>query len=239
MLFEKEIEKYLRGTEFSSTVNVAIARKEKKILYRTEYLEELVQKKNIIHFGCVDHLPLISEKIKNNTWLHKRISEKASNCMGIDINKEGIDYLIKLGYSNSLCFDILNDNIPEEIKNNKWDYLLMGEILEHVDNPVLFLSTLRNKCQNYINEIIITVPSAFRLRNIKNTFRGHEYINSDHRYWFTPYTLAKVLTIAGYNSCNFQFCNNYYLSKHSVVNRFLLKKIPALRETVVMVAKFR
>ena len=49
-----------------------------------------------------------------------------------------------LNYNNVLCADIINDDIPS-LKKEKWDYLIMGEILEHIDNPVSFLTKINEK----------------------------------------------------------------------------------------------
>ncbi len=238
MNFDKSIDGLLSGKIFSSGFRIKIGKNEKQIEYRQEYLETLVKGKKVIHFGCVDHLPVISEKIKNNTWLHKRLCEKASECLGVDINQEGIDYIAKLGYPDSLCLDVINDEVPSRVMNTKWDFILLGETLEHIDNPVLFLEAIKNKYKGYVNEIIITVPSALRLNNFRDSLKNIEANNSDHRYWFSPYTLAKVLTISGYTISYFQMCNNYYPKSTSLITRFLLRRFPALRETVVMVAKF-
>ena len=34
-----------------------------------------------------------------------------------------------------------------------------------------------------------------------------EIINSDHRFWFTPYTITKVLVSAGYNPEKITYSN--------------------------------
>ena len=34
---------------------------------------------------------------------------------------------------------------------------------------------------------------------MKHWNRGNETINSDHRFWFSPYTITRVLSASGYN----------------------------------------
>jgi len=237
MNFDKDIEKYLSGSEFTDALNCTIAKKEKSIPFRIEFIESVITGKRIIHMGCVDHLPIIEEKIKKNTWLHNRLVEKSEFCLGIDINEEGIDHMKKMGYPDVICHNIIEDIPCPEIINTKWDYMIMGEILEHVDNPVMFLSSIKEKYSGCIDKIIITVPSAFRYVNFKYILKGIEKINSDHRYWFTPYTLAKIVSSAGLKVESFQMCETDEFSKSGFVKKFVLKRYPGLRDILLMIIK--
>ena len=232
MIISNETNEFLNGNKFSNGLEIAISKKENQILYREDYICQLVEKKKIIHIGCVDHIPLIVEKIKNDTWLHKLITEKATRCLGIDINEEGISYIKEIGYKDAICLNIISDKIPQNISEESWDIAIMGEILEHVDNPVLFLQQLKEKFSPFVKELVITVPSALRLKNIKMAFKHKEFINTDHRFWFTPYTLAKVAACAGLKTIDFQMVNSY--KPNGILTKFLLKKFPALREVIVM-----
>lgn len=246
MKFEKIIKSYLTGETFSNGVKVSISKSEKRILSRLEILEEFINGKSVLHIGCCDHIPLIENKIKNGLWLHSRLTEVSEKCLGIDIATDGIDYLKnKLNYDNVICANILSDTISE-ITNNRWDYIVLGEILEHTDDPIDFVKTLKKKYSNYVGKIIITVPNAFSLVNFKAIKLHSEIINSDHRYWFTPYTLAKILTISDFDVTDFYFCQEVTLKYNwkaklkfrNQLKKWKLKKYPAMRDTIVMVANF-
>ena len=239
MKFHDEISAYLKGDKFSNALQVKIAARGKSIPLRMDYIEGLVQGKKIIHLGCADHIPLIKQKIQKNTWFHKRLVECTNKCLGIDISREGIDYIQKeLGYQDVIQCDILADEIPPQVKECHWDFIIMGEIVEHIDNPVEFLQQSKLRYAQFIDKIIISVPNAFRMENFKYVFRDLELINSDHRYWFTPYTLAKVAARAGLTIENFQFCQGHKIPRHYIISKFLAKKYPAFRDTLVMVLKF-
>lgn len=122
----------------------------------------------------------------------------------------------------------------------------MGEILEHVDNPCAFLIAIRERYSRCINRMIITVPNAFSWQNISYTFSCEECINTDHRYWFTPYTLGKIATQAGMEIEQFRFCQPTLSSKKnlswlihpvSFFRHLILSRFPATRQTLVMVVK--
>ncbi|MDP4191363.1 MAG: hypothetical protein Q8858_07365 [Bacteroidota bacterium] len=236
MKFSDETLEFINGNKFSNSLYIPISLKEKSIPTRIDFVENLIQSKKIIHLGCVDHLSSLESKLKSNTWFHKRLMDKATRCFGIDINREGIEYIRKIGFDDVIYLDIAEDDVPFEIKNEKWDYLVLGEILEHIDNPVFFLSSIREKYKAYVDKVIITVPFAFRLLNFRNVLKHKEFINSDHRFWFTPYTLAKVTDRSGMKVETFNFVHSYKPSRFSLVNKFLLTRYPALRDTLVLIA---
>ncbi len=65
------------------------------------------------------------------------------------------------------------------------------------------------KFTSIADRIIVTVPNAFKFENFLNAMRDREAINSDHRYWFTVYTIAKVMTLSGITMENFYLVNSY------------------------------
>lgn len=202
---------------------------------RTAVLERMASGRDIIHVGCLDHLPLIEQRIKAGTWLHKRLTEVSRTCVGLDIDPEGVELVHRLGFSNVLCCDLVRDPPHPAIIAHHWDCLILGEVLEHIGNPVEFLSSIREKYAGYVDRVILTVPNAFHLDNFTRTFRHIEQINTDHCFWFTPFTLAKVAYAAGLHVKGYSLC----LHKPNVpwrrfVYRTLLRVFPLLRGTVVM-----
>lgn len=200
-----ELMDYLKGNKFSNGFQFKFAEKNmKNRKSRLKILEDIVKGKNIIHVGACDHLPLIEYKISKNIWLHKILQESAKNVVGLDIDKEAIEYTNKIGYNNIFYGDILLDTesmIKEKLYKNfygKYDFMLLGEIIEHVNNPVEFLAKINNNYSDSVERIVVTVPNAFSYINIKYLFQGKEHNNSDHKYLFTPYTILKVLVEAGF-----------------------------------------
>ncbi len=168
---------------------------------RQDTILEIVNGRTILHIGCTDHLPLIDEKIKNGRHLHASLLETCRKVVGVDIDQDSINHLIQ-NYNMS---DIYNINLVTTTQENipfsndaPFDYAIMGEIVEHLDNPVQFLSKLRTEHGGLFSKLIVTVPNAFNYNVLKQWKQGAEIINSDHRFWFSPYTITRVLTAAGY-----------------------------------------
>jgi 2-polyprenyl-3-methyl-5-hydroxy-6-metoxy-1,4-benzoquinol methylase len=245
MKFDTDIYNFLNGLKFSNGLNIEIAEKNTLQCNRLDLIKSLCKDKNIIHLGCTDHLNLIDEKIQKGTYLHDILCHCSNKCIGVDINCEAIDYLKKkYKYQDLICADIIKDEI-DEITSHKWDYLVMGEILEHVDEPFKFLEQIHNIYSSCIDYIIITVPNALSLQNMIQAFHNKELINTDHRYWFTPYTLGKIVTNAGMKVEEFYFCNSSLLStdfKHRILysispRKIITNRYPATRINLIMIAK--
>ena len=192
-----------------------------------------------MHLGCVDHLPLLEAKRARGEWLHARLCRSAARCLGIDIHAEGVEYLRnELHIRDVVCADLTRDDVPA-LREAEWDLLVVAEMLEHTDDPVAFLRGLRKHCFGGVRELALTAPNAFRLDGIRDSLRGFETINSDHRYWFTPFTLGKVLVRAGWEPLDFQFVQGRPWSGSrvgSLPRRLLCRRFPTLRDTLVMTA---
>ena len=238
MFFDKEIQLYLSGHRFSNALFVPISKPELKVVYRIDYIIDCTKNTKVIHLGCADHVELIKLKISQGNWLHGQLEKYAEACIGVDIDKEAIQFIKELGIKNTMVLDVTKDPPPPEIAQEHWDYMVLGELLEHIDNPISFLRELHSKYAQNVKKLIISVPSAFRILNFRKAWKHGELINSDHRFWFTPYTLAKVCAMSGFNIEKFQMCKQSKLSRWSVLNRFILKRYPALRDTIVMEVSF-
>jgi 2-polyprenyl-3-methyl-5-hydroxy-6-metoxy-1,4-benzoquinol methylase len=235
---------YLIGNKFDSYVKFKpeYDNEDYTLINRQDYLLKVLKGKKVIHVGCIDHVVMIEEKIKNNTWLHSEITKVAKKNLGVDINEEGIRFVReKLQIENIINCDLTNSaHISSTIVEEKWDYIVLGEILEHVDNPVHFLEQIKKNYGHVIQKIIITVPNAFYLRNIEVVLlKKYEQINSDHRYWFTPFTLAKVMLRAGIEIDSFRCLLMGAVNARGFFHKIIYKKFPMLRTGIVMIGNLK
>lgn len=224
MTFDEETWRYLRGEKFSNRIDVPLPYKE-PIPNRVELLTGIARGKKVVHLGCLDHQPLIADKIARKQWLHKELTDVASACIGVDIDEEALRYVEStFGYRNIVLGNFTSDKF-DQISQSHWDYAILGELLEHIDDPVQFLSSIRNNYRGIIDRIIITVPNAWTQITMKMAGSSVEMINSDHRYWFTPYTLAKVMYRAGMITEEIKFANRIPLETGDLIKRKLLKLV--------------
>lgn len=194
-------EPYWSGARFSDAYYFDFSSRSYK--KRIDVIKNIVSAKKdckVIHFGACDNFDNIDKKLKNGTWLHKVLTDHTLQTIGIDINQKAVDYCRQIGWDNMICVDIEKDDrsIREILRGGvTYDYLVMGEMLEHVDNPVKFLETVNATFQGRCQKVIITVPNALSIFNFFTALKGCEANNTDHRYTFTPYTLCHVVYRAG------------------------------------------
>lgn len=119
---------------------------QKEVVKRIEWICNNSKGERILDVGCSQGIATIL------------LGEKGKNVVGIDKEKECIEYAErdkkdrKLGKIKFLCDDFLTYNFDE-----KFDCIIMGEVLEHIYNPGLFL----DKCKNLLEDdgrLIVTVP---------------------------------------------------------------------------------
>ena len=117
--------------------------------------------------------------------------------------------------------------------------MVLAEIVEHIDNPVAFLRSLADRYRGSVEAFIITVPNAFDEGNQRFAMSDIEAVNSDHRFWFTPYTICKVAHAAGLSIDTVRTCQNGVIKRrHPWRNRRLARR-PFLRNGIILTARLR
>jgi hypothetical protein len=162
---------------------------------RGELLTQWVAGRRVLHVGFADHAPLIASRIAQGTWLHGRLTRSAVVCLGIDVNVQAVAIARSLGFDNVRELDIFSDEALEALAAGHFDLVLVPDVIEHLADPAAFLRRLVRCLPDA--EFVVTVPNALSLRNALQALRGQERINTDHRAWFSPFTLLKVLADAG------------------------------------------
>ena len=235
MQFHPDTIPYLKGDSYdgSHKVRYLYASSDMGNLTRLDVLQDLARNKNIVHIGFVDHsIRKLNTKIKYNKWLHKLLVESAQRCVGVDIVSEPVAYVRDvLGYSDVFTGDILTDELPE-VMQRSWDAIFLPEVIEHLPNPVNFLTRLRSRFQNSAPQLIVSTPNT--LSPEFNPTTQTEIINSDHCYLFSPYTLARIGHLAGYQVENITMCMDYAISRRNIIQKWRMRRRPLERPALVM-----
>ena len=202
---------------------------------RPNLIFKLCAEKRVIHLGCTDHLSIIDQKINSGMYLHQQLSYIASECIGIDINKEAVAHIRKKGIKNVMLADITEPGI-EIIEEGGWDWLLVPDVIEHIPNPVAFLRDIKNIYGRCFNGIIITTPNAYGAYSAGEASFSKEMINYDNCYHFTPYTLCKIVHMSGFRLNELFLCSYENPTERIRDKMELLVKYPLTRNTMVLTA---
>lgn len=150
-----------------------------------EFIAQLVSARRVLDIGVVSHSARYFDQPE---WRHGRIARAAAYCLGIDILEPLVAELNGRGF-NVRCVDATSATDLGE----RFEVVFIGDVLEHVDNPVALLSFA---CRHLApgGKLYAATPNPFS-RKFLRQFRqanGALVTNLDHVSWITP-TLAMEL----------------------------------------------
>lgn len=172
-------------------VFIHILPKVKVVECREQFMLSCCKGKNVLDVGCV-RSGVTENFFYKGELLHLKIREVAIKVVGIDIDKEGIDFLAKQGVSDLICWDVQEiDKLKLDIPV---DVIVAGEILEHLENPGLFLKSVSDFMDKDRGVLVISVPNAFSLRSFFSVLvKKRELVRSDHNCYFSYITIRNLL----------------------------------------------
>ena len=165
---------------------------------RLQIIDPLVSGRRVLHVGCTDH-PVFDP----NSNLHLRLAPIAADLHGLDVDEAGLTQLAR--HAPGRYFSSLE---AVRAAGTRYDVLLVPETIEHVANAGDFLRGLDTLD---FDRWMITAPCAnagahhpdISLRSGDETVGPYasimrdgylvEEVHPDHKYWFTPYTLANLV----------------------------------------------
>lgn len=231
-------QKFLRGDLFSSGGEFRTYSTPARD--RFTVIRDEISGKSVLHVGFADHAPLIAEKRAAGLWLHDQIVSAAATCHGLDLNENVVAELRAAGVANVWAGDVTRlESLDPSLREHDFQVIVLGEVLEHVGNPVAFLSSIRTNLASRDSVLICTVPNAWSISTLRKAARGVEFVNTDHRFWFTPYTLAKVLTDGGYVVDSVETCRPEGSGKslRSKIRATIHRRLGLFSETLVAKAR--
>lgn len=165
-----------------------------KMIRRDDWLVESCRGKRVLHVGCTDY-PITTYKIENNKLLHARLVQVATEVIGLDIDKEGIETLSSLMPDQKFLVHSAEElDQCEALAGQTFDVIVAADVIEHVSNIGLFLAGIRNKL-NPGGQLLITTPQAFAIkRMMAMILMGYEYVHPDHIAYFSVSTLSRILS---------------------------------------------
>jgi 2-polyprenyl-3-methyl-5-hydroxy-6-metoxy-1,4-benzoquinol methylase len=168
----------------------------KTVSDRFEIIGPRVESGEVLDLGCVDSRPAknsAQERIEHKpNLLLKRIFELNKNTLGIDIDPVGIEVLKGLGY-NAQVGDVETMDLGRQ-----FDTIVAGELIEHLENPGLFLRNMRRHLKAG-GTLIISTPNPFYQGQSWKIWRyGKPMVHEDHTNWQDPTTLAQLLKRTGF-----------------------------------------
>ncbi|MBK9165598.1 MAG: methyltransferase domain-containing protein [Acidobacteria bacterium] len=177
-----------------------------KSVQRVQFLKELAKGKRVLHLGCTN-FPYTLDSIAAGSLLHADLAAIADELTGFDFDQEGIDLLTERGFGELYRADL--ERLEEVTLEREFDVIIAGEMIEHLNNPGLFLKGIQ-RFMNSETKLAITTVNAFcAFRFVIYGFRGkggqNEPVHPDHVAYYSYRTLKKLIDNSGLTIDEFNF----------------------------------
>ncbi|MCX6254820.1 MAG: class I SAM-dependent methyltransferase [Bacteroidia bacterium] len=160
---------------------------------------ELCTAKVVLDVGCVGQ----DLTFDNPDWMHNLIRKVSTSIDGVDINPEGIQLLKDKGFSVYLAEELIS-------LNKKYDIVLLSDVIEHVNDPVAFV-TFYSNFLNDSGKMVITTPNAHGIRNFTSILVRNDYsLNPEHTFWLCPKTMSEITRRANLKLVDFFWLKEYF-----------------------------
>jgi cyclopropane fatty-acyl-phospholipid synthase-like methyltransferase len=164
-----------------------------RVVSRVPEILRICAGRRVLHLGCSD-MPYTLQR--GDQLVHKQLARvtRPDDLWGIDISAEGVHLLRQMGFENTIC-----GNVEELVAPRDWprfDVIVAGEIIEHLNNPGLFLQSVRD-LMTIGTELVITTVNATAIRGALYACLRKERVNPDHNYYFSYRTLTQLLNKHG------------------------------------------
>lgn len=177
-----------------------------ELVQRVDFIKNACRGRKVLHLGCTNW-PYTQEALDNGGLLHLDLQGIASDIYGFDFDQEGLDFLSGKGVDKLYQADL--EKLDEVQINETFDVIVAGEMIEHLNNPGLFLQGIK-RFMNADSRLIITTVNAYcGFRLIYYGLRGKggsaEPVHPDHVAYYSYSTLKLLVQRAGFVLDNFSF----------------------------------
>lgn len=180
--------------------------KDIQLVQRADYIKSACAGKKVLHLGCTNY-PYTQEAIDNNMLLHFELEKTASELFGFDFDQRGIDELAAHGSKNLFRADL--EKLEDVPLDETFDVIVAGEMIEHLNNPGLFLNGIQRFMDERTELLITTVNAYCGMRFVQYGLRGKrgtaEPVHPDHVAYYSYSTLRVLIERHGLHIGRFLF----------------------------------
>lgn len=195
-----------------------------ELVQRLDFIRETCKGKRVLHLGCTNY-PYTRDAIDSNMLLHFELEKIAGELYGFDFDQAGLDILTEHGTKNLYRADLEKlEDVPLDMT---FDVIVAGEMIEHLNNPGMFLEGIKRFMNESTVLVITTINAYCGMRFFIYGLRGRgglaEPVHPDHVAYYSYSTLSLLLKRYDLAIDKFMF---YDLgSEHRQHNRWILNVI--------------
>ena len=206
---------------------------------RESFLMDICKGKRVLNLGCGDAISF-SDRMQRGRHLHTLLAAVSESLYGVDLHANTIQKLrdeygvdnLYVGNVEALDIDFGTD----------FDVIVAGELIEHLNNPGLFLDSV-SRYMRPTTRFVITTPNLHGLKVFIYSLVGRQRIPPDHSLGFSFKMLNEILERHGF------YVEKWYTSVEQFVSRrnklandlfqVLFKMSPQHADTMIAVIRKR
>lgn len=144
-----------------------------------DVIGDMAEGKTVLNVGAVGGIEGYLPDSKE-VWLHHRLCKAGREVVGIDIDTDSINYAARYGY-------IIEPINCETMKiDTRFDLIVMSDVIEHVNAPVLAIENLLSHLMP-AGHLIITTPNGTAGNvALRSVFRRRVHVFNDHVAIYYP-----------------------------------------------------
>jgi 2-polyprenyl-3-methyl-5-hydroxy-6-metoxy-1,4-benzoquinol methylase len=190
---------------------------------REKILIQYIKGKDVLDIGAAD--------LRSGRFLHKFLHDNAKKVIGIELFKSKAEPLIKQGY------DIRIGNAETARLKERFDVITAGDLIEHLDNPGLFLANMKRHLKPK-GLLIINTPNIYA---INLTLRGILMLGKvgqfyEHSMGFNEQLLEELFRRHGFQIIRTEYFNYNEKGIRNLMLRSFSKPVRRWRENILIVA---
>lgn len=197
------------------------------------------QKRNILHVGCTNS-PNTQKRIETNGLLHAKLLDISNDIVGIDIDSVAIEIMREHFPSAELVAGDAHC-LSNYFGDRKFDLIVAADVIEHLNNPGLFLESCRRQLMPG-GEIIVTTSNTFHIGRFLKAALFHEAVHDQHTAYYSPKTLQRLGEMGQIKTKEYGYYSCEPLSYNASINRAVTNLIekcatlvwPQLSEGVIV-----
>ena len=168
--------------------------------HRIAYVVDACQGRKVLDLGAMDETAFEAKR-GSGFWLHEEIARVATRVLGIDASTavpgEGVTVATNASIVRG---DIHEIGRVLGTYNFDPDVVVAGDIIEHLSNPVEFLTALAREPKLKGRTLILTTPNATAIHNVLVGLLSRESTHHDHLCILSFKTLNTLCRRAGLQS---------------------------------------
>ena len=217
-----------------------------KLVQRLEAISAICRDRKVLHLGCTNY-PYTEDAIEKSMLLHFDLEKIAASVVGFDYDQAGIDILAARGSTNLFRADL--ERLEEVDYQGTFDVIVAGEMIEHLNNPGMFLTGIKRFMNPETLLVITTINAYCAMRFAIYGLRGkggvNEPVHPDHIAYYSYRTLKLIIERHDLEISEFMFYDlgidhrPFIRRVYRIFNDIAVRISPQLSDGVIAVCRLK